>query len=72
MAQDMAQDSQLETIPEKTIQHSKLPPLPKWPTSKRGPLVTEPPPGTRRMSLRTEQTVAINYDQERGKSIAEE
>ena len=68
----MAQDSQLETIPEKTLQHSKLPPLPPWPTSKRGPLVTEPPPGTRRMPLRSEQVVEINYDQERGKSIAEE
>ncbi len=68
----MAQDSQLETIPDKTLQHSKLPPLPRWPTSKPGPQVKEPPLGTRRMSLRTEQTVAINYDQERGKNIAEE
>lgn len=68
----MAQDSQLETTPEKTLQHSKLPPLPRWPTSKPGPQVTEPPPGTRLMPLRTEQTVAINYDQERGKSIADE
>ncbi|HEY6542653.1 MAG TPA: hypothetical protein VIZ18_17040 [Ktedonobacteraceae bacterium] len=68
----MAQDQQLETIPEKTLQHSKLPPLLRWPTSKRGPLVTEPPPGTRRMRLRTEQVVEINYDQERGKHIADE
>lgn len=68
----MAQDSQLETTPEKTLQYSKLPPLPRWPTSKPGPQVTEPPQGTRRMYLRSEQTVAINYDQERGKSIADE
>lgn len=67
----MAQDQQLESIPEKTLQHSKLPPLPRWPTSKRGPLVTEPPPGTRRMPLRSEQTIEINYDQERGKHIEE-
>ena len=68
----MAQDQQLETIPEKPLQHSKLPPLPKWPTSKPGPFVKEPPPGTRLMPLRTEQTVEINYDQERGKHIADE
>lgn len=68
----MAQDQQLETTPEKTLQHSKLPPLPHWPTSKPGPLVTEPPPGTRRMHLRTEQVVEINYDQELGKHIADE
>ena len=67
----MAQDQQLETTPEKTLQHAKLPPLPRWPTSKSGPMVTEPPPGTRRMSLRTEQVVEINYDQELGKHIAE-
>lgn len=67
----MAQDQQLETTQEKTLQHAKLPPLPHWPTSKRGPMVTEPPPGTRRMSLRTEQVVEINYDQELGRHIAE-
>lgn len=68
----MAQDQQLETVPEKTLQQSKLPPLPHWPTSKPGPRVTEPPAGTRLMHLRTEQTVAINYDQERGRHIPEE
>jgi hypothetical protein len=66
------QDKQLETIPEKTFQHSKLPPLPHWPTSKVGPMVTEPPPGTKRMPLRSEQVVEINYDQEQGKHIADE
>ena len=68
----MAQDQQLETVPEKMLQHAKLPPLPSWPTSKPGPQVTEPPLGTRRMPLRSEQVVEINYDQERGRHIAEE
>ena len=54
--------TQLETITQKF----KLPPLPRWPTSKPGPMVTEPPPGTKRVPLRTEQVVEINYDQERG------
>ena len=31
-----------------------------------GPRTTEPPPGTRRMHLRTEQVVEVGYDQERG------
>lgn len=67
----MVQEKQIEAAPEKTLQRSKLPPLPQWPTSKRGPMVTEPPPGTRRMPLRTEQVVEINYDQEQGKRIEE-
>ncbi|HVB72573.1 MAG TPA: hypothetical protein VNE38_03360 [Ktedonobacteraceae bacterium] len=67
----MDQENQLEIIPDKQLQRSKLPPLPHWPTSKRGPLVTEPPPGTRRMRLRSEQVVEINYDQERGRSRPE-
>lgn len=67
----MVQEKQIEAAPEKTLQRSKLPPLPQWPTSKRGPMVTEPPPGTRRMPLRSEQVVEINYDQEQGKRIEE-
>jgi len=43
-----------------------IPPLPPWPTSKPGPMVTEAPPGSKRMPLRTEQVVEIDYDQERG------
>jgi hypothetical protein len=54
--------TQLET----TTQKSKLPPLPPWPTSKRGPMVTEPPPGQKRIPLRTDQVVEIDYDQELG------
>ena len=68
----MVQDKQLEAVPEKTLQHSKLPQFPRWPTSRPGPMVTEPPPGTKRMPLRTEQVVELNYDQERGKSLHEE
>jgi hypothetical protein len=47
-------------------QKSKMPPLPPWPTSKPGPMVTEPPPGQKRVPLRTDQVVEIDYDQERG------
>jgi hypothetical protein len=54
------------THPDTTIRKSKLPPLPQWPTSKPGPMVTEPPPGQKRVPLRTEQVVEIDYDQERG------
>ncbi len=53
---------QLET----TRQKPKIPPLPPWPTSKRGPMVTEPPPGQKLVPLRTDQVVEIDYDQERG------
>jgi hypothetical protein len=51
---------------ETAIQDPKLPPLPHWPTSRPGPEVTEPPPGTKRVHLRKEQVVEIDYDQERG------
>jgi hypothetical protein len=54
--------TQLETARQKT----ELPHLPPWPTSKPGPMVTEPPPGQIRVPLRTEQVVEIDYDQERG------
>lgn len=60
-------DNQLTTEQTKALQKSTLPPFPKWPTSKRGPMVTEPPPGTKRVRLRPEQVVEINYDQEHGK-----
>ena len=53
---------QLET----TLQKSKIPHLPPWPSSKRGPMVTEPPSGQKRMPLRKEQVVEIDYDQEHG------
>jgi hypothetical protein len=67
----MDTEKQLEIPQEQpgTLQKIAIPPLPTWPTSKRGPKTTEPPPGTRRMHLRTEQTVELNYDQERGKPL---
>ena len=65
----MDTDKQLETMPEQphALQSSPVPPLPVWPTSKRGPMVTEPPPGTKRVQLRPEQVVELGYDQEHGK-----
>ena len=37
-----------------------------WPTSKRGPLATPPPPGQRPMPGRTDQVVEVGYNQETG------
>jgi len=70
---DMDTEKQLELSQEQpgTLQPSTIPPLPAWPTSKRGPMTTEPPPGTRRMHLRSEQVVELNYDQEHGKPVSE-
>lgn len=53
---------------ERTDKQPAIPPLPPWPTSKPGPKITEPPPGQKRLNLRTEQVIELNYDQERGKS----
>lgn len=61
----MAQESETSKL-KSTLQTSRIPPLPPWPTSKPGPLVTEPPPGQKRVHLRKEQVVEIDYDQERG------
>jgi hypothetical protein len=55
---------------ERTDQRSTIPPLPAWPTSIPGPKVTEPPAGTRRLPVRSEQVIEINYDDEQGKSSA--
>ncbi len=52
--------------PEITRQKPKIPSLPPWPTSERGPMVTEPPPGQKRVPLRTDQVIEIDYDQEHG------
>jgi hypothetical protein len=60
-------DQENEASQQEITQHKpKIPPLPPWPTSKRGPMVTEPPPGQKPMPLRTDQVVEIDYDQERG------
>ena len=57
---------QLENIEEKQKPGFPIPPLPVWPTSIPGPLITEPPGGQRRMPTRTEQVVELGYDQETG------
>ena len=58
---------------QKNVEQTSEPPLlPPWPTSVPGPKITEPPPGTRRMHVRTEQVIEINYDAEQGKSSARE
>ena len=42
------------------------PRYPKWPTSHRGPQVTEPPPGQKRLPKRTDQVMEVGYNQEIG------
>ena len=60
-------DQEKEALqPETTRQKSKIPHLPPWPTSKGGPMVTEPPSGQKRIPLRKDQVVEIDYDQELG------
>ena len=61
----MEQENEASQL-EITRQKAKIPPLPPWPTSKRGPMVTEPPPGQKRVPLRTDQVIEIDYDQELG------
>lgn len=52
----------------KAIVNSALKNL-KWPISRPGPQATPPPPGFRPVATRTDQVVAIAYDQERGEPI---
>jgi hypothetical protein len=60
-------EQEIETTQQSILQQkSKIPLLPRWPTSKPGPMVTDPPLGTKRVPLRKEQVVEINYDQELG------
>ena len=60
-------DQEIEASQTETaLQQSKIPPLPPWPTSRPGPMVTEPPPGQKRVPLRTEQVIEVDYDQEHG------
>jgi len=65
---EQAQQQQIE----RSDQQPAIPPLPPWPTSTPGPKVTEPPVGTRRMHVRTEQVIELNYDAEQGKSSVRE
>jgi hypothetical protein len=46
--------------------------FPEWPTSKRGPQATPPPPGTRSINpLRPEQLAEVGYNQETGEPETE-
>jgi hypothetical protein len=45
-----------------------IPPLPPWPTSRPGPMITQPPAGQKRLHVRTDQLVEVDYSQELGKS----
>jgi hypothetical protein len=60
-------DQEIEASqPETALQKSNILSLPPWPTSKPGPMVTEPPAGQKRVPHRTEQVIEIDYDQEHG------
>lgn len=64
----MELNKELQTIPEqKPVLHAgySMPHF-NWPTSKPGPLATQPPPGQKPMLGRTEQVVEIGYNQETG------
>ena len=69
MQQENQEIQVVATTQKATTQRTTIPPLPHWPTSKPGPMVTEPPTGTKRVHLRSEQVVEIDYDQERGVPI---
>jgi hypothetical protein len=61
---EQTQQQQIERLDKQPA----IPPLPPWPTSAPGPKVTEPPVGQKRLNMRTEQVVELQYDQEQGKS----
>ena len=50
------------------VQQGGMKPIyPQWPTSKRGPTVTPPPPGERPINgIRSEQVVEVGYNQVTG------
>ena len=70
--QSQSQDEQRavqEGTPNVTreVQEGMKPIFPQWPTSKRGPHATTPPPGQRSInSLRSEQVVEVGYNQVTG------
>lgn len=72
LQQSVNQDEQRalqEGVPDttKAVQQSMQPRYPNWPTSKPGPLATQPPPGQRSINaLRSEQVAEIGYNQETG------
>ncbi len=40
----------------------------RWPTSRPGPMAKQPPQGLKQLPSRTDQVIALDYDQERGRS----
>jgi hypothetical protein len=71
LKQSEAQDN-LRTLQEglpdanKSVERMK-PHFPEWPTSKRGPMSTPPPPGMRSINpMRAEQVAEVGYNQETG------
>lgn len=57
---------------ERTDQQPVIPLLPPWPTSRPGPMVTEPPPGQRRILSRPDQVIEVGYNEVQGKSTHRE
>jgi hypothetical protein len=58
-----------EGLPDanKAMQERIKPNFPEWPTSKRGPMSTPPPPGMRSINpIRPEQVAEVGYNQETG------
>ncbi len=72
LQQGINQDEQRalqEGTPDATreVQQSIKPIYPQWPTSKRGPTATPPPPGQRSINaIRSEQVVEVGYNQVTG------
>ncbi len=67
MDQETEQQLQLQ-VQDKTHQQVQtlfMPHFP-WPTSRPGPLATQPPPGQKPMHGRSDQMVEIGYNQETG------
>src|SRR5450755_1328047 len=51
----------------RAVQERMKPHFPEWPTSKRGPMTTPNPPGTRPINaMRSEQVAEVGYNQETG------
>ncbi|GAC1354118.1 MAG: hypothetical protein NVS4B11_38100 [Ktedonobacteraceae bacterium] len=72
LKQGMKQDEQRamqQGAPDTTreVQQGMKPIYPQWPTSKRGPTITPPPPGQRPFNgIRAEQVVEVGYNQVTG------
>jgi len=55
------------------VQQGMQPIYPQWPTSKRGPHITTPPPGQRPINaIRAEQVVEVGYNQATGEPATQD